>query len=56
MELTCKKHGEKLILAQSLVALIMSLLGLSIKEQIVKQQEELYEELYIDLLIPNNVV
>jgi len=42
------QRGEKVIPAQCKIALSISLLESSIKEQIVEQQEELCKELYFD--------
>ena len=47
-EFTRSQRGEKIILAQREVALSISLLKLSSKQQIVEQQEELCKELYSD--------
>ena len=48
IEFTRNKHSEKVMLAQREVALTISLLELSVKEQIVEQQEKLCKELYSD--------
>ena len=48
IEFTCSQCGEKVIPAQCEIALSISLLELSIKEQIAEQQEELCKELYSD--------
>jgi len=48
IEFTRSQRGEKVILAQCEIALSISLLELSIKAQIVEQQEELCKELYSD--------
>jgi len=46
IQFTSSQRGEKVIPAQSEIALSISLRELSIEEQITEQQEELYEELY----------
>jgi len=46
IKFTRSQHGEKVIPAQSEIALSISLLELSVKEQIAEQQEELCKELY----------
>ena len=51
MNLHTSQRGEKVIPAQREIALSISLLDLSIKEQIVEQQEELCKELYSDNLL-----
>jgi len=48
IEFTRSQRGEKVIPAQREIALSISLLELSIKEQIIGQQEELCKELYSD--------
>jgi len=48
IEFTRSQRGEKVIPAQREIALSISLLELSIKEQIAEQQEELCKELYSD--------
>ena len=47
-EFTRSQRGEKVIPAQREVALTISLLELSVKEQIVEQQEKLCKDLYSD--------
>jgi len=46
IEFIRSQRGEKVISAQREIALSILLLELSIKEQIVEQQDELYKELY----------
>ena len=46
IEFTLSQRGEKVMPAQQEVALTISLLELSLKEQIVEQQYELCKELY----------
>ena len=48
IEFTRSQRGEKVIPAQREIALSISLLKLSIKEQTIEQQEELCKELYSD--------
>jgi len=48
IEFTCSQRGDKVIPAQREIALSISLLELSIKEQVAKKQEKLYKELYFD--------
>jgi len=48
IEFTRNQRGEKVIPAQCEIALSISLLKLSVKEQITEQQEELCKELYSD--------
>jgi len=48
IEFTRSQRGEKVIPAQHEIALSISLLEMSIKEQIIEQQEELCKELYSD--------
>ena len=48
IEFTRSQRGEKVMPAQREVALTISLLELSIKEQIIEQQEKLCKELYSD--------
>ena len=48
IEFTCSQRGEKVIPAQREIALSISLLEMSIKEQILERQEELCKELYSD--------
>ena len=51
IEFTRSQHGEKVMPVQREVALTISLLELSIKEQIIEQQEILCKELYSDNLL-----
>ena len=48
IEFTHSQHDEKVMPAQQEVALAISLLELSVKEQIVEQQKKLCKELYSD--------
>ena len=48
IEFTRSQHGEKVMPAQREGALTISLLKLSVKEQIIEQQEKLCKELYSD--------
>jgi len=48
LEFTRSQRGENVIPAQRKISLSISLLELSIKEQIAEQQEELCKELYSD--------
>jgi len=48
IEFTRSQRDEKVIPTQRDIALSISLLELSIKEQIIEQQEELCKELYSD--------
>ena len=46
IEFTCNQHSEKVMPVQCEIALTISLLELSMKEQIVEQQEKLCKEFY----------
>ena len=48
IEFTCSQRGKKVVLAHREIALTISLLGLSVKEQIAEQQKQLCKELYSD--------